>query len=90
MAQDAAGYVIQGRRNLFLSRYPRWVRHKNRFSKGVQRAYVHPEDFVLQGGDWAAGAKNVIPARYDKMADMTVVTGDAIPYDEFVAQRTGQ
>jgi len=88
MATGAAGYVVQAKGSLFLSRTHRYVRHQDRSStKGAQRAWVHSEEAVRAGGDWAEEAVQVHPALYDKLLDRTVVTGPPIPFKKFLESK---
>ena len=86
MAQfGAAGYVVESlTRNRFLSRKGRYVKHSDRSkTQGAQRAWVHTEEFVLNGGPWAGTAARVFPAYYDHVANFTVITGEPVDFRVF-------
>lgn len=93
MAQ-AAGYVIQAGKNLFVSRSGRFVKHKKRSkTEGIQRAYVHSKDFVLgdalkailEEGDWYEEAVLIYPAHFDTELELTVLsTGSVMSYKDFL------
>jgi hypothetical protein len=82
--KQAAGYVIQGAKNRFLSRSGRFVKHLDHSKrKGIKRAWVHSEEFLMRGGTWAAQATEVYPAIYDPEIEFTVITGAPVSYQDF-------
>ena len=88
---EAAGYVVQGRGSKFLSRAKRFVRHRNRSdATGAERAWVHGEADILEGGLWTHHVAKVIPARYDDTLKQTVITGEPIWYDQFIKDKNRQ
>jgi hypothetical protein len=87
MTSKPTGYVVVLGKNQYLSRSEQTVRHTDRprTTKGAERAWVHPPATVQAGGPWARHATAVIPAYYDKTADITRITGEPIPYEKFRA-----
>ena len=88
--QPKSGYVVHLGDNHYLSRSFRTVRHTDRprSTRGVERAWVHPPESLLMGGEWTKRAKAVIPAFHDRHADVTRITGEAIPFAEFIEVTT--
>lgn len=86
MAENAAGHVVISGSGKFLSRSMRWVKHRNRRRglPGNRRAWVHPTAVVLAGGNWAAEAYELLPARYDQAGDYTTILGEPISYHAFI------
>lgn len=87
MAGLAAGFVVRGDGDNYLSRSMRYILHKDHGSWGATRAWVHKEDEILKGGTWATEATRLYPARYNSTRDITEIVGDPIPFHEFVASR---
>jgi hypothetical protein len=81
------GYIIALGENRYLSRSHQEVRHpdRRRSTRGVERAYVHPPETLRAGGAWTKVATVVIPAHYDKKADLTRIDGEPIPFAQFQA-----
>ncbi len=85
-----SGYVVHLGKNLYLSRSMRAVRHcdRQRSTRGVERAWVHKAEDLLKKDEWSNLAVSVIPAYYDRAADITRTKGDPIPFQEFISTMT--
>ena len=84
---EAAGLVVVSRDGRYLSRRMRWVRHRNRrLTSGINRAWVHDPGELRKGGDWAAQASTVYPARYLQDPGSTEITGDVMMFQAFMAK----
>ena len=77
MAVAAGSYVVRSRDGRYLSRTGRWVKHRNKgVVPGIRRAWAHPIEFILEGGDWEREVDAVVPAEYDALVQFTAITGN--------------
>jgi len=82
----AAGYVVQSTPHRFLSRTMRFVRHQDRSNrKGMERAWVHRKERLLEGGPWTSEATMVYPAQYNGVTTYAEITGEGVTFKEFLA-----
>lgn len=77
------GYVIRGKGNTYLSRNFNFVPQGIDGSEGMDEAWVHEINDILEGGEWTAHAVSVYPARYCAAGDVTVIQGDPVPFMDF-------
>jgi hypothetical protein len=54
---------------------------------GVNRAWVHSEDFLLAGGSWTHSAMRVFSARFDSTENQTQLTGEGLSWEAFLTTR---
>lgn len=85
-SQPKSGYVVHLGGNRYLSRSFKSVRHtdRSRSTRGTERAWVHDTESILTNGECWSMAQAVIPAYYDRDADMTRIIGEPIPFKEFI------
>jgi len=79
------GYIVVNTDGKCLDRNKTWRRRET-----LRDAFVHQKDSLVEGGPWASVAKLVFAAEYDKPTDMARVTGEAMPFTNFMVSAVMQ